>query len=172
MRKPDPRLATPDSLDPSYRHISLSQGKLAKVSVIDYEFISCFRWFYSKHTHGAVRNVSGRRGGSRSMESDILPFIEGRVRDHINGDRLDNRRENLRYCLICENGRNRKMSSNNTSGHKGISWDKKNKKWFVSIRFNYKMIALGRFHEHELDKAIKVRENKERELFGEFVRNV
>lgn len=65
--------------------------------------------------------------------------------DHVNGNSLDNRRENLRIASTNENARNCRMSSANRHGIKGIYWAKRDRVWRASIRLNYKTIHLGSF---------------------------
>lgn len=77
--------------------------------------------------------------------------------DHINGVRTDNRISNLREATISENNQNRGMLKNNTSGHKGVSWNKRIKKWEVSIFANGKKHSLGCFDNPE-EAAIAYKE--------------
>jgi len=70
--------------------------------------------------------------------------------DHINGNRLDNRLENLRPATTSQNAYNRALNSLNTSGVKGLSWAKKPKKWLACIRVNGKNKNLGYFESKEL----------------------
>ncbi len=86
--------------------------------------------------------------------------------DHVNGDGLDNRRENLRLASPLENGRNRRIGRNNTSGVTGVYWDKVNSKWVAFIKTANKPVYLGRFDE--LEDAAQARQTAEREYFGEF----
>lgn len=72
-----------------------------------------------------------------------------KVVDHINGNTLDNRKCNLRICSQAENSRNAKIGKNNTSGYKGVYWDKFNNKWVAQIKINYKHKNLGRYLEKE-----------------------
>jgi hypothetical protein len=74
--------------------------------------------------------------------------------DHINGDRLDNRICNLRVASHAENQRNSRRPTANTSGIKGVSWDKRESKWQANIRVNNKMINLGRFNNKEDAAAV------------------
>ena len=67
--------------------------------------------------------------------------------DHINGDSLDNRIENLRDVSNLENGRNQKKPKNNKSGVVGVSWDKKKLKWASKICVSGKGLFLGYFDE-------------------------
>lgn len=66
--------------------------------------------------------------------------------DHINGDRLDNRIENLRDVTSLENARNQRLSKANKSGFVGVCFDKNCKKWNASIMVHKRQISLGRFH--------------------------
>jgi hypothetical protein len=86
--------------------------------------------------------------------------------DHINGDRLDNRIENLRAVTANQNQHNRKLNSNNTSGFKGVSWCKRDNKWKAAIKLEGKKINLGRFNTPEEADAV-VRKARE-ELHGSF----
>ena len=70
--------------------------------------------------------------------------------DHINGDRADNRIENLRAVTRSENQCNRGVLANNTSGYAGVSWHKKSKAWVVRVMKNGKTRMLGYFKDIEL----------------------
>lgn len=69
--------------------------------------------------------------------------------DHINRDATDDRIDNLRLATPSQNQANRKTPSNNTSGLKGVSFEKERNKWVASIGVNYKRIFLGRFDTSE-----------------------
>jgi len=70
--------------------------------------------------------------------------------DHIDGDRLNNRIENLRECSYKENGYNSKKRIDNTSGHKGVSWSKAANKWFVRLKIKDTYKYLGVYEDFEL----------------------
>lgn len=65
--------------------------------------------------------------------------------DHINGVRSDNRIDNLRVVTNKQNGENQTLRSNNTSGHRGVTWDKVNGKWMAQIKHHGKIHHLGYF---------------------------
>ena len=93
---------------------------------------------------------------------------KGLVRDHINGDKLDNRKENIRFILQPENSINRGKGENNTSGHVGVSWNKREEKWTAKIQVNGKKIHLGYFTDSQ--DAIAARKQAEIKYFGEYRR--
>jgi hypothetical protein len=70
--------------------------------------------------------------------------------DHINGDRVDNRIENLRPATKDENCRNRCSHKNNTSGEKNVSWHIGKKKWGVSLHVNGAKRHFGDYEDLEL----------------------
>jgi hypothetical protein len=65
--------------------------------------------------------------------------------DHVNGDKTDNRLSNLREATPSENKRNRVTQVNNTSGFKGVYWNKAAGKWRAQIYDNGKSYHLGHF---------------------------
>ena len=62
-----------------------------------------------------------------------------KVLDHINGNKLDNRIENLRPASVAQNCWNQKIKQRNTSGCKNVSWNKARHKWAVRIRVHGKV---------------------------------
>lgn len=88
--------------------------------------------------------------------------------DHINGNKLDNRKSNLRITHRKNNPKNCSIYSNNTSGVKGLYWNKDRNKWQVSIQIDKKTIYLGLFVSKEM--AIKIRQEAEAKYFKEFKR--
>jgi hypothetical protein len=88
--------------------------------------------------------------------------------DHIDGNRQDNRIENLRRVTHQQNVWNRGMQRNNTSGFRGVSFDKRRQCWEANIRFNKVKQRLGRFDTPE--EASAAYEAKAKELFGEYLR--
>lgn len=69
--------------------------------------------------------------------------------DHINGNRMDNRIENLRPATKQQNQHNAKRRVDNRSGVKGVSWLKDSRKWRADIQINGKRHCLGRFDSIE-----------------------
>lgn len=65
--------------------------------------------------------------------------------DHINGNRKDNRISNLREATHGQNLCNQGAYANNTSGYKGVSWNRVNKRWQAKIRVNSKLLHVGEF---------------------------
>ena len=80
--------------------------------------------------------------------------------DHINRNKADNRVANLRDVSHKQNMQNKSKSSNNTSGHPGVSWNKQNSKWRAYIAHNRKQIHLGYFSI--LEDAISARKAAEK----------
>lgn len=88
--------------------------------------------------------------------------------DHINGDRTDNRKANLRICTRLENCRNRGISSRNKSGYKGVSWRKDGNKWQSQITVHGKIIIIGKYEKAE--EAAKAYDVAAVKYYGEFAR--
>jgi hypothetical protein len=149
------------------KEIQLTQGKVALVDDEDYEWLSQYKWCI--HSEGyAIRTVwVNSKSVIKFMHRDILNPPAGMFTDHINHNKTDNRRCNLRVCTISQNTFNSKLRSNNTSGIKGVSYSKKSKKWMAQIQYLGTDFYLGCYDNIE-DAAIAY-DNKSRELFGEFV---
>ena len=145
------------------RHIALAGGLFAIVDAADFEWLNRHRWQTTGGTTGYVRSTI--RGKNVFMHRLIMNPPAGMVVDHINGNRQDNRRGNLRVCTQAENLRNRR-SCRGTSRFKGVHWNAKIRKWVASICLNRKIMHLGYFDD-EIEAA-RAYDRKARELFGPF----
>ena len=88
--------------------------------------------------------------------------------DHINGDSLDNRIENLRPATQSQNCANQTLKKNNTSGIKGVRYRKDTGKWTANVMVNRKNISLGCYEN--IEDAAKAYEQGSKKFFGEFAR--
>jgi hypothetical protein len=96
----------------------------------------------------------------------IMNTPKGMDTDHINGNPLDNRKENLRICTAAENARNKGPLKNNKSGFKGVNWHKRDKRWRSQISCYKKYTHIGYFKDKE--EAARAYDVKAKELHGEF----
>jgi len=85
----------------------------------------------------------------------ILGAKHGQIIDHINRNKKDNRRCNLRFCSKSQNAYNSKVPSCNKSGHKGVWFRKDTNKWVSEIKINYKKISLGCYENIEDAKVAR-----------------
>jgi len=76
--------------------------------------------------------------------------------DHIDGNRANNKIENLRSVTTSQNAMNQKISTRNSSGIKGVMWHKRDKKWVVQLRVNSKNHSFGYFDDKELAELVAI----------------
>ena len=119
-------------------------------------------------------NGYARGGVSRSKHLYLHQLIIGaqdeRVTDHINRNKLDNRKCNLRKCSSIDNSKNTTISTNNTSGTTGVYYNKSRRKWYTEIRVNGKYIYLGCYAEKQ--EAVDIRTQAELQYLGEFAPSI
>ncbi len=110
-----PKPKTPDLADGSVKRIPLSGGLFAYVDAADYEWLSQYRW-------SLYGGYAGRRENGKTifMHREIMRPPKGMVVDHIDGNRLNNCRVNMRNCTRQENGCNRAKWIGTSSRFKGV----------------------------------------------------
>ncbi len=130
------------------RVLYLSGGEEVVVEEMDYNHLCRWSWHLTENGYAKrVINLGGGRYKSGMMHRLILGSEDGVQVDHINGNKLDNRRSNLRIATHAENQRNRGKTKSNTSGVKGVALRKG--KWEARIRVDGKLLYLGRFDSIE-----------------------
>lgn len=146
------------------REIKLSRGLVALVDDEDFEWLNQWKWCYGNGYATRRQYIGdGRYTGFRMHRLIVgLATGEGHQVDHINGDRLDNRRSNLRICDVSNNKANCKPYANNKSGYKGVYKDRSGK-YTAQIRVAGVINYLGTFADPKdasrayMDAAIKMR---------------
>lgn len=143
--------------------IRLTRGLSAKVDDSDFESLSRHKWC-ADHKGYAIR----RKGSAQVyMHKEILSAPESFQVDHINQDKRDNRRSNLRIASKAENNRNRPIQANNKSGFKGVGLSRRGK-WEAHIKVSGKQIHLGTFNTPR--QAADAYNRAALENYGEFSR--
>lgn len=129
------------------RKINLTKGMVALVDDVDFEWLNQWKWCMQSSGYACRFDYSegSNPGKMILMHRLLLKPSEGLVVDHINRDKLDNRRDNLRIVSHSQNHLNSGLFKHNTSGYKGVTWDKERGKWKAQIKWNGKNKNLGLF---------------------------
>ena len=135
------------------------------IDVCDIKKVKYHKWRLS---HGHVVTGLPSKGQQRDLSHVVLDIQkdDSVVVDHINGDPLDNTRDNLRICSQGENVLNKRFMSNNTSGFIGVSYKKDRDRYDPEIRFEYTRCHLGM--TKTIEEAVYKRYIAEQLLFGEY----
>lgn len=145
--------------------ISLTRGKVALVDDDVYEWASKFKWLALK-TGRRWYAIRSERKLTLLLHREILESPKGVYTDHINGDGLDNRRENLRICTRQQNAQGfQRKQVGTTSKFRGVSRCR-GQKWQSHIKANGHKHYLGQFKSEE--DAARAYDVAAKELFGEF----
>lgn len=138
--------------------LKLQTGNYAVIDESDYELVSRYKWY---EDHGYARTSSN--GKKIYMHRLVMGSPSSQV-DHINRDRLDNRKANLRVCSDLQNKWNLPKQKRNKSGYKGVT--RHSNLWRATIVVNGKQKSLG-YHKEKLDAA-RAYDKAALEYFGEY----
>lgn len=150
------------------------------IEIFDYDPQGFLIWKHSKQ--GRTKKVSGSQDKSgysrvcidyqRYMVSRIIwIFHNGDIPgdheiDHIDSDPTNNKIENLQLVNKAQNRQKRRAMRNNTSGYRGVSYNKSKSKWFATICANGTRIRLGYFND--LEEAARAYDRASIQYHGDF----
>ncbi len=155
------------------KEVQLTKGRVALVDDEDFEWLNQFNWCFQGGY--ATRWKSKKRGedtGSKNfcMHREIMNLGDlqetGKEVDHINGNKLDNQRNNLRIATRAENAKNLKSQNNPISGYRGVY--QSGNKWHARIYIDGLQKYLGSFKNPQ--SAFIAYEEEARKSYGEFRR--
>ena len=146
--------------------IPLTQGKVALIDDEDFERVSQFKWWIAKRRDGKFYARREMNGKSIFLHRFLMDAPPGMEVDHKNGDGLNCQRYNMRLATRAGNSKNQNKHSNNTSGFKGVCFDKKRGKYRAKICADGVHHHLG-FYDDPVDAA-RTYDAAARKLHGDF----
>lgn len=138
-----------------------SKGKEFYFDLDDYDKIKDRCWYINSHNF--VVNKTSKE--FVMLHRLVMAAKNGEYVDHINHSRIDNRKRNLRIVTNAQNQWNKSKQANNTSGIRGVTYDKSRSKWQAQLTVN------GQHHKRRFsdkEDAIAQRKSWEEEFFGEY----
>lgn len=130
------------------KYLPLTQGKAAVVDDDVYDWLNQWKWHLASGRYAARDVRIGKLKRKIYMHVVVNETPEGFDTDHINQNKLDNRRSNLRTLTRSQNMRNC-LQVNNTSGFRGVSWHKQRRKWAVRAKVDGRYKSLGLYNSPE-----------------------
>lgn len=111
----------------------------------DYDRLNQYTWWLDKDGY-AVARIRGKTVRMHRLILRLRPNSRTQV-DHQFGNKRDNRKAKLRKCTVGQNNHNRVKRKDNTSGYKGVNWDKATGRWKAKTMFQRKAIFIGYFDD-------------------------
>jgi hypothetical protein len=133
----------------------------------EFNKVESYRWFIDSEGYGSTHPRKGLHNNNKSvlrLHNLIMGYKTGLVVDHINGNKLDNRKSNLRHVSHSKNT----FNSERRSKHVGVYFYKRTNRYHAEIMYKYKKIHLG--SSVHLAEAIELRKIAELKYFGELSR--
>jgi len=149
--------------------IPLNHGKVAIVDDEDFEYLSKFKWYAhcrktNSHDYYYAARFDKLLGRPVFMHRHILKPSKKMKVDHVDGNGLDNRKQNIRICTHAQNMANRRKFCKSSSKFKGVYRHKN--KWAACIGINNKTKHIGVFSTEE--EAHSEYMKKAKQVFGDF----
>jgi hypothetical protein len=148
------------------RHIPLTKGQFALVDDADFTWLIQYRWLFSANGYAQRTYTQHDRRYFEQMHRLIMGAVPGELVDHIDGDRLNNTRANLRIVNRSQNNWNRARNLRSSSDYKGVILHARG--WQARIRVYGQRLHLGYFSDPAF--AAQVYDAAAMHFFGEYAR--
>lgn len=154
--------------------IALSKGKVVIVDDEDFEYLNQWKWSYGSGGYAVREQHLGMQDGKKLRKTILMHRLitnapRGMDVDHINDDKLDNQRSNLRVCTRSQNMANKKSKKRTHALPMGVCFTgnpRSNKPYTVRVGKDSKIHFVGNFYD--VDTAHKAYLEKKKQLFGEY----
>lgn len=146
--------------------VSMNRGFTMLVDEADWQQIKDRRWTARTGGRGTPKYYAYNNVTKTYLHTLLVQPSDGMLPDHINGDSLDNRRQNLREVTPSQNQWNRPKHGTSSSRFKGVSWRARDKRWRAAICVHGRSIWIGEFSDEE--DAARAYDEAARTYHGEF----
>lgn len=159
--------AVGDDPRPDVRRLPLTNGCFTLVDADEFDRLMQFSWRRDRdgYARSAMVTEPGQPARGVLLHRFIMGAKRGQIMDHINRDRLDNRRSNLRFVTVQQNMHNR-GASRGKSKYRGVAWSAAERKWVATIYADGENRHLGWYRWEE--EAARVYDEAAREHYGEY----
>ncbi|NLF02336.1 MAG: hypothetical protein GX601_15300 [Anaerolineales bacterium] len=148
--------------------IPLTRGYVTLVDDADYPTVSRWKWQYVGNSYAGRFVITDGKSKCVYLHRFLLDAPPDQRVDHINGDPLDNRRENLRLVTARQNVQNSRCAHHSLSGQKGVAWYRRKERWHVRITVDGERLHLGYYRD--LETAALLYDAAARHFFGAYAR--
>lgn len=153
--------------------VKLKNNHTLLIDDADWNLVKNFKWTAHKKPpnncyYAIATDYSSGKKKTIYLHNLLINKPSAFTIDHINGDGLDNRRQNIRLATKSQNAGNQKLRANNKTGFKGVCFHKQHKLYMATIKVNYKGIHLGYFKTPE--SAAKAYDKAAIKHFGKFAK--
>lgn len=164
------RYSTYDLTSENYGIGYTAKGEKFYFDLEDYDKIKNYSWHMDDNGYIRTRFRYDDEKTNKLVRMHKLILNYDGIIDHINHNKADNRKQNLRGVTDSQSSMNRGICSTNTSGVSGVYWEKNKKRWFAQVCVDYKTIRSSYFKE--FNEAVDARKRLEDEYYGEYKYNV
>lgn len=147
-----PRCKSKYKLCENYAIVYTNKNEEILIDKDDIENVTQYTWYIQKNGYVARKTKKNRMNKTIYLHRSIYGITCSKEVDHINRNKLDNRKENLRVCNHIDNQHNMKPATGLTSKYKGVCWDKRRKAWRMRLKCNDKE-AICEYYKNEISAA-------------------
>lgn len=131
-----------------------------------YEKIAGYSLHVNSKGYAEVRFTENKKLKSILIHRVVVSAGKNEIVDHVNGNTLDNRKENLRIVTRNQNMQNCKTYKSSSTGFKGVSWHSSAKKYIARIQVNKSRMIIGYYDD--INDAILARKEASKKYHGEY----
>ncbi len=155
----------------TFRRIKLTRGKYAIVDAEDFEKLNQYKWHCTYNGYACrsvyISGIKNKKQVYVFMHNTVCPAPAGKITDHVNRNKLDNRKANLRPATQKQNVWNRRIKKENRkTQYNGIMWRRDRKKWRVRLTINGRQRTFG--HYDDEIEAAKAYDEMAKKYRGDF----
>lgn len=148
-------------------------GGTVKIDKSDLLLVSPYKWHVNSTGYAVCNIYTGMKEGKQTsktllMHRVLLAAPKGMEVDHINENKLDNRRKNIRICTKSQNSLNKGLSQRNTSGFIGVSLFRQTNRYSSSVTVSGRKKHLG-YYKTAVEAA-RIYDKAAKQFYGEFAR--
>lgn len=158
------------------KHVNLTKGQKTMVDDADYDHLTQWNWHFGANGYAVREQHLGMKDGKRIrrtvlMHRELVDAPKGLDVDHVNENKLDNRRSNIRLATRSQNKANMRAVKRKDNLPMGVTFNpspRSKQPYMARVCMNGKSYFVGNFYQ--LKDAVSAYAAKKKELYGDFAK--